>query len=104
MNRPVTSNEIELVIKLPTNKIPEQNVFTDNLYQTCIKELRGAWVTQSVEHPTLDFGMGHDPRVVGFKPSIRLCAECGACLRFSLPPLLPPLPLSPARARSLSLK
>ena len=25
---------------------------------------RGAWVAQPVEHPTLDFGSGHDPRVV----------------------------------------
>ena len=26
---------------------------------------RGAWVAQLVEHLTLDFGLGHDPRVVG---------------------------------------
>ena len=26
---------------------------------------RGAWVAQSVERPTLDFGSAHDPRVVG---------------------------------------
>ena len=25
----------------------------------------GAWVAQSVEHPTLDFGSVHDPRVLG---------------------------------------
>ena len=42
----------------------------------------GHQVAQLVEHPTLDFGSGHDPGVVG--PSIGLCAECGACFSFSL--------------------
>ena len=28
-------------------------------------EYRGAWRAQSVERPTLDFGSGHDPRVMG---------------------------------------
>ena len=28
----------------------------------------GAWVAQSVECPTLNFGSGHDPRVVGSSP------------------------------------
>ena len=27
-----------------------------------------AWVVQSVEHLTLDFGSGHDMRVVGLNP------------------------------------
>ena len=27
---------------------------------------RGAWVAQSVKRCTLDFGQGHDPRVVGW--------------------------------------
>ena len=30
---------------------------------------RGAWVAQSVERPTLDFGSGHDPRVAGSGPT-----------------------------------
>ena len=30
---------------------------------------RGAWVAQSVESPTLEFGSGHDPRVVGLSPT-----------------------------------
>ena len=30
---------------------------------------RGAWAAQSVEHPTLDFSSGHDPRVVGSSPT-----------------------------------
>ena len=29
---------------------------------------KGAWVAQSVECPTPDFGSGHDPRVVGSSP------------------------------------
>ena len=29
----------------------------------------GAWVAQSVEHLTLDFGSGHDPEVVGSSPA-----------------------------------
>ena len=29
---------------------------------------RGAWVAQMVEHPTLDFGSGHDLLVREFKP------------------------------------
>ena len=28
----------------------------------------GAWVAQSVERPTLDFGSGRDPRAVGLSP------------------------------------
>ena len=29
-----------------------------------------AWVAQLVKHPTLDFGSGHDPRVVGSSPAL----------------------------------
>ena len=32
------------------------------------KVLRGAWVAQSVEHLTLNFGSGHDRWVVGESP------------------------------------
>ena len=28
----------------------------------------GAWVAQMVEHPTLDFRSGHDPRTMGSSP------------------------------------
>ena len=36
-----------------------------------------AWVAQSIEDPTLDFGLGHDLRVVGSSPesSTMLCSE-----------------------------
>ena len=52
---------------------------------------RGAWVSHSAEHLTLDFSSGHDPRGVGSSPS---------CLGFSL--FLCPSPL-PALSLSLSL-
>ena len=31
---------------------------------------RGTYVAQSVDCPTLDFGSGHDPRVVGSSPKL----------------------------------
>ena len=34
-----------------------------------IRTDRGAWVPQSVEHLTLDFSSGHDPRVMEWRPT-----------------------------------
>ena len=34
----------------------------------------GAWVAQSVEHPSLGFDSGHKLIVRGFKPNIGICA------------------------------
>ena len=55
--------------------------------------MRGAWVAQSVEHPTLYFGSGHDVMVV-IKPFVGLYDQQGVCLRLSLSPsALHPNPL-----------
>ena len=35
----------------------------------------GAWVAQSVERPTLDFGSGRDLMVGEIEPRVRLCAD-----------------------------
>ena len=39
------------------------------------RPLRGAWVAQLFEHPTLDFGSGHGLRVCEFEPRIRFCID-----------------------------
>ena len=58
----------------------------------------GAWVTQSVEHLTLDFSSGHDPRVVASR------ATWGSVLsmRLAWDSLSPSAPLP--HSHSLSLK
>ena len=59
----------------------------------------GTWVVQLVEHPTLDSGSGHDPRVMGSSPML------GSTL--SVQPAWDSLPLSlclfPLSLLSLSL-
>ena len=35
----------------------------------------GSWVAQSVKHLTLNFGSGHDAKVVEFEPRAVFCAE-----------------------------
>lgn len=35
-----------------------------------ILRMRGAWVAQLVKRPTLDFGSGHDPWVLGPSPTL----------------------------------
>ena len=51
----------------------------------------GAWVAQSVDHPTLGFGSGHDLMVFEFEPHIRL--RMGG-VEPAWDSLSPPLPLS----------
>ena len=34
------------------------------------REIRGAWVTQSIEHFTLDFSSGRDLMVHGIEPQV----------------------------------
>ena len=36
---------------------------------------RGAWVAQSVKHPTLDSSSSHNLMVLGFKPQVGFCAD-----------------------------
>ena len=52
---------------------------------------KGPCVAHLVEHLTLDFDSGHDPRV-RIKPCVGLHTKSQACLRFSLPLPLPPPP------------
>ena len=37
--------------------------------------MRGAWVAQLVERPTLDFGSGHELTVPEIEPRVRLWAD-----------------------------
>ena len=53
----------------------------------------GAWVAQSVEHPTLDFGSGHDLTVLVFEPGVRLSADGMEPAWTSLTPSLSAPPL-----------
>jgi len=56
---------------------------------------QGAWVTQLMKRPTLDFSSGHDLRVVRSSPA------SGSCWAWSLLKILSPLTLL---SLSLSLK
>ena len=59
---------------------------------------RGAWVAQSVERLTLDFGSAHDLAVHGIELTLGWLHQ--ACLGFSLPLSLCS---SPAHTRALSV-
>ena len=70
-------------------------------------------MAQSVERPTLDFGLGHDLKVCEFEPHIWLCADSmepawdSFSLSLSLSPFLsspPPLILFLSLSLSPSLK
>ena len=52
---------------------------------------RGAWVAQSVKHPTLGFGSIRDLTVCEFEPCIGLCADS---MESAWDPLSLPLSLS----------
>ena len=65
-------------------------------------DVRGTWVTQSVKHPPLGFGSGHDLVVGEFEPHIGLCADSGEAAWVSLSPCLsasPPLTPSPSLSK-----
>ena len=69
----------------------------------CLKlfnDICGAWVAQSLEHPTLDFDAGHDFTVHEFEPCIGLCASVEPAWDFLS--LLLSQPLSCALSLSLS--
>ena len=44
---------------------------------------RGSWVAQAIEHPTFDFGSGHDLSC-GIESHVGLQAGHAACLGYSL--------------------
>ena len=60
---------------------------------------RGPWVAQLVKPPTLDFGLGHDPRIVRWSPSL---GSMWSLLKIFFLPL--PLPLPSLLLLSLKLK
>ena len=70
---------------------------------------RGAWVAQSVKHPTLNCGSGPDLTVRGIEPHVGLCADSAEpawnslflSLSLSAPP---PLMLSISASHSLKNK
>ena len=49
-------------------------------------------MAQLVEHLTLDFGSGHDPRVLVSSPALGCALNVGLCEILSLSPSAPPLP------------
>ena len=59
----------------------------------------GTWVPQLVERPTLDFGSGRDPRVVGLGPVLGSVLSVEPVWNF----LSLSVPLCPACVHALSL-
>ena len=67
----------------------------------------GAWAAESVRHPTLDLGSGHDLTIGEFKPQVRLCTDSAEPAWDSLSlPLSLPLPCSQSLSqnRKINLK
>ena len=85
---------------------PAASLISSRRHLTCHSVLLsrnsgGAWVAQSSEHPTFDFGSGHAPRVVGWSPA------SGSALGWSLLEILTvsaSAPLLLPQSLSLSLK
>ena len=65
---------------------------------------RGAWVAQSVEHPTVDLGSGHDLTACGFEPHIRLCVDSMEPAWDSLSFLSLPLHCSRSLSKQINFK
>ena len=63
-------------------------------------KVRGTWVVQSVKDPTHGFSSGYGLMGCGIKPRVRLHAQWGVCLGFSLSASVPP----PTYTHFLSLK
>ena len=59
-----------------------------------IKNKRGAWVSQSVKHPTLDFCSGHGLTVGEIEPHIGLLSTAWSLLGILSLPFSLPLPCS----------
>ena len=72
-------------------------------YQLVPNQDKGAWVAQSVKHPSLDLSSGHDLMVREFEPRIRLCADSAEPAWDSLTPSLS-APSPHALSLSVSLK
>ena len=46
-----------------------------NILYVEIHEIQGTWVAQPVKYPTLDFGSGHNLRVLRLRPGALRCME-----------------------------
>ena len=70
---------------------------------------KNTWMAQMVECPTLDFCSGHDLKLHGIKPCVRLCSYSMETAWDSLPladlsPLLPMHTLSQYKFKNLKKK
>ena len=65
--------------------------------------IQGAWMAQSVERQTLNFGSGHDLTVHGIEPSVGLQIDSAEPAWDSLSSLSAPPPLSPSLFLSLKI-
>ena len=81
-------------LSLETSTLTEDMFCKHKILQTYTEiTYRGAWVAQSVNHQTLDFGLGHDLTVCEFKPRIRLSALSTELTLDALSPSCSALPM-----------